>query len=44
MILGLAQAFAARINAQWQLLGGHVVFLTVLLIRPNGLFSRGALG
>ncbi|QYZ69591.1 branched-chain amino acid ABC transporter permease [Neotabrizicola shimadae] len=44
MILGLAQALAARIDPQWQLLGGHVVFLAVLLVRPNGLFSRGARG
>lgn len=41
MILGLAQALAARIDPQWQLLGGHVVFLAVLLLRPNGLFSKG---
>lgn len=42
MILGLSQAIAARIDPQWQLLGGHIVFLAVLLIRPNGLFARGA--
>lgn len=42
MILGLAQALAARIDPQWQLLGGHIVFLAVLLVRPNGLFSAGA--
>lgn len=42
MILGLAQAIAARIDPQWQLLGGHVVFLAVLLMRPNGLFARSA--
>ncbi len=42
MILGLAQAIAARIDPQWQLLGGHVVFLAVLLLKPNGLFAKGA--
>lgn len=41
ILLGLAQAIAARIDPQWQLLGGHVVFLAVLLLRPNGLFAKG---
>lgn len=42
MILGLAQAIAARIDPEWQLLGGHIVFLAVLLLRPNGLFAARA--
>lgn len=41
IVLGLSQAIAARIDPQWQLLGGHVVFLAVLLLRPNGLFAKG---
>lgn len=40
VILGVAQTLGAKINPSWQLLAGHIAFLTVLAIRPNGLFPR----
>ena len=30
----------AKINPGWQILAGHVVFMIVLVLRPNGLFPR----
>ena len=41
VILGLAQAIGATINPEWQQLAGHVVFLLLILVRPNGLLARG---
>lgn len=40
IILGVAQAVGAMIDPGWQLLAGHIVFLVVLAIRPQGLFPR----
>ncbi len=40
VILGVAQTIGAKINPEWQILAGHVVFLIVLVIRPRGLFPR----
>lgn len=40
VILGVAQAIGARINPEWQVLAGHVVFLAFLLLRPRGLFPK----
>lgn len=40
VILGVAQTLGALINPGWQLLAGHIVFLIILAIRPNGLFPR----
>ena len=40
VILGVAQTLGAKIDPGWQLLAGHVAFLVVLAIRPNGLFPR----
>ena len=40
VILGVAQTIGAQINAGWQLLAGHVVFLLVLAFKPRGLFPR----
>lgn len=40
IILGVAQSVGARINPEWQLLAGHLVFLAFLLLRPRGLFPR----
>ncbi|MEM9813223.1 MAG: branched-chain amino acid ABC transporter permease, partial [Pseudomonadota bacterium] len=34
------QTVGAVINPGWQLLAGHIVFLVILAIRPNGLFPR----
>lgn len=40
IILGVAQTIGAKIDPEWQLLAGHVVFLLVLVVRPRGLFPR----
>ena len=40
IILGVAQTLGAAINPGWQLLAGHIAFLIVLAVRPNGLFPR----
>lgn len=40
IILGVAQSVGARINPEWQLLAGHLVFLAFLLLRPRGLFPK----
>ena len=40
VILGIAQAVGAAIKPDLQILAGHVAFLLVLAIRPNGLFPR----
>ena len=42
IIIGLAQTIGARIDPEWQLLAGHVAFLVVLVLRPQGLFPRAA--
>jgi branched-chain amino acid transport system permease protein len=40
IILGVAQAIGAQINPGWQVLAGHVAFLIVLAVRPEGLFPK----
>jgi branched-chain amino acid transport system permease protein len=40
IIIGVAQTIGARIDPEWQILAGHVAFLVVLVLRPNGLFPR----
>ena len=40
VILGVAQTIGAKIDPGWQLLAGHIAFLLVLAVRPNGLFPR----
>nr|WP_299284489.1 branched-chain amino acid ABC transporter permease [uncultured Tateyamaria sp.] len=40
VILGVAQTIGAKIDPGWQVLAGHIAFLVVLAIRPNGLFPR----
>ncbi|SPF78487.1 branched-chain amino acid ABC transporter permease [Pseudoprimorskyibacter insulae] len=42
VILGVAQTIGAKIDPGWQLLAGHIVFLLILAVRPNGLFPRVA--
>ncbi|MDE4133664.1 branched-chain amino acid ABC transporter permease [Phaeobacter sp. QD34_3] len=42
IIIGVAQTLGAAINPEWQILAGHVAFLIVLLVRPRGLFPKGA--
>jgi branched-chain amino acid transport system permease protein len=40
LLLGIAQAIGAKINPGWQIIAGHVAFLIVLAVRPEGLFPR----
>jgi len=40
--LGVAQAVGAQVSPELPLLFGHLVFLAVLALRPNGLFGRSA--
>ena len=40
VVLGVAQAIGAKIDPGWQLLAGHLAFLVVLAIRPEGFFPR----
>ena len=39
ILLGVVQAVGAEINPGWQVLAGHVAFLAVLAIRPQGLLG-----
>jgi branched-chain amino acid transport system permease protein len=40
MVLGIAQAVGSALDPNWQILAGHIAFLIVLILRPNGLFPR----
>jgi branched-chain amino acid transport system permease protein len=40
IILGVAQSLGAMIDPGWQLLAGHLAFLLVLAVRPQGLMPR----
>ncbi|MCB1355397.1 MAG: branched-chain amino acid ABC transporter permease [Maritimibacter sp.] len=40
MILGVSQAIGFRINPGFGILAGHIVFLAVLAIQPQGIFKR----
>ena len=40
IVLGVAQAVGAQIDPGWQLLAGHIVFLAILAVRPQGFFPR----
>ena len=40
IILGVSQAIGAQINPGWQLLAGHLAFLLILALRPEGLFPK----
>lgn len=40
IVLGVAQSLGAQFDAGWQVLAGHLVFLAVFVIRPQGLFPR----
>jgi len=42
IVLGVAQQIGAQISASDQLLAGYIVFLAVLVVRPQGLVARGA--
>jgi branched-chain amino acid transport system permease protein len=40
MILGLAQQIGFRLDPGWGIWAGHLVFLVVLMVRPQGLFPK----
>ncbi|MPZ56657.1 MAG: branched-chain amino acid ABC transporter permease [Rhizobiales bacterium] len=40
IILGVAQAIGAQLDPGWQLLAGHIAFLIILAIKPDGLFPK----
>lgn len=40
MVLGVAQAIGFRVDPGWGILFGHVAFLVILAVRPQGLFPR----
>jgi branched-chain amino acid transport system permease protein len=40
IILGVSQAIGAQIDPGWQLLAGHIAFLVILAVRPQGLFPK----
>ena len=42
VVLGVAQQIGAQINLSDELLAGYLVFLAVLLLRPQGLITRRA--
>jgi branched-chain amino acid transport system permease protein len=42
IMLGVAQTIGAQIEPGWSILFGHLVFLTVLAVRPSGIFGRAA--
>lgn len=40
IVLGIAQSVGAQFDVAWQMLAGHLVFLLVLVVRPQGLFPK----
>jgi branched-chain amino acid transport system permease protein len=40
ILLGVAQSIGAQFDAAWQMLAGHLLFLFVLVLRPQGLFPK----
>src|SRR5215468_7846008 len=40
ILLGVAQGVGAHIDPGWQMLSGHLAFLVVLAVRPEGLFPK----
>jgi branched-chain amino acid transport system permease protein len=40
VVLGVAQTVGAQINLGWPIIAGHVAFVVVLLVRPQGLFPK----
>jgi branched-subunit amino acid ABC-type transport system permease component len=42
VVLGVAQQIGAQISLSDEVLAGYIVFLAVLVLRPQGLISRGA--
>jgi branched-chain amino acid transport system permease protein len=40
ILLGVAQAIGAHLDPGWQILAGHLTFLVILAVRPEGLFPK----
>jgi len=40
ILLGVSQSVGFRIDPGWGILIGHMVFLTMLMVRPSGLFPK----
>jgi branched-chain amino acid transport system permease protein len=40
ILLGVAQAIGAHVDPGWQILAGHLAFLFILAVRPEGLFPK----
>lgn len=40
IVLGLAQSVGLKFDPGWGILSGHLSFLAVLVVRPNGLFPK----
>ena len=40
IVLGIAQSVGGQFDIAWQIIAGHVVFLIVLAVRPQGLFPK----
>lgn len=40
IILGIAQTVGAQVDPGFQILAGHIAFLVVLVVRPQGLFPK----
>ena len=40
LILGVAQAVGAHLDPGWQVLAGHIAFLVILAVRPQGLLPK----
>jgi len=40
IVLGIAQSIGAAVSLQWQILAGHIAFMIILVVKPDGLFPR----
>lgn len=40
ILLGVAQTLGGQFDAAWQVLAGHIAFLVIFTLRPQGLFPR----
>lgn len=40
IVLGVSQAIGFKLDPGWGILTGHLVFLSILVVRPNGLFPK----
>src|SRR5437588_5377688 len=40
IVLGVSQAIGAHLDPGWQVLAGHLAFLLILAVRPQGLFPK----